>query len=416
MSSKQRGIFDSKPGRPRRHQPPPGPPTPLTPRDPSLLSEFQQVPRDALHGVAGDFAQRICGKNERALPAVLLQLLACAGPAVGPSVFHKQAYSRLGANIFVVTVTQSGCFRASDWFAPTRCLFGAAHGVSATNFFKSKPVESIQSIGRADDAGSIEPCVLAGAFDLIWAQIARPKVAQSFRLVWDEVLGISLVGHLTASDILASRMSASMLETASRINWCRVGGDINGLPQVMPTDDWERISKIIEARAKQARTHGEIKLRPDAQRQWGAIYSSLISTHSAVARIVTSRADAHVLRLALIYALLDGADGIELPHLKAAIAIWDYCRTSAESLFACGTESLLATRLLDVLRHRPRSKTELHAVLHNHTPAHRLDTELEELIARGLVATDKSKTGGRSRTTFRIAETIKDSPLATPTL
>jgi hypothetical protein len=212
-----------------------------------LLSEFQQVPRDALHGVAGDFAQRICGKNGRALPVVLLQLLACAGPAVAPSVFLKQAYSRLGTNIFAVTVTQSGCFRASDWFAPTRCLFGAAYGVSATIFLKSKPVESIQSIGRADEAGSIEPCVLAGSFDLIWAQIARPKVAQRFRHIWDEMFGISVVGHLTGNDLLANRTSASILETASRIIWCRVDDDVNGLPQLLSGDDWERISKIIEA-------------------------------------------------------------------------------------------------------------------------------------------------------------------------
>ena len=143
------------------------------------------------------------------------------------------------------------------------------------------------------------------------------------------------------------------------------------------------------------------------------MHPSLVSTHSAVARIVTSRADAQVLRLALIYALLDGSDGIELPHLKAAVALWDYCRASAESQFASGTESLLAKRLLDALRHRPFSKTELHALLHNHTPARRLDAELQELIAQGLVVVDMSKTGGRSRTTYLIAEKIEGSLSAT---
>jgi hypothetical protein len=215
------------------------------------------------------------------------------------------------------------------------------------------------------------------------------------------MFGISVVGHLTGNDLLANRTSASILETASRINWCRVDGDVNGLPQLLSADDWERISKTIETRAQQAKTRLEMKMKPEAQKHWEAIHPSLVSTHSAVAaRIVTSRADAQVLRLALIYALLDGTDGIELPHLKAAIALWGYCRASAESLFASGTESLLAKRLLDVLRHRPHSKTELHAVLHNHTPARRLDAELAELIARGLVGVDMSKTAGRSRTTF----------------
>ena len=360
--------------------------------------------------MAGDFARRICGRNERALPAVLLQILACTGPALGPNVFHKQAYSRRGANLIAVIVTTSGCFRTNDWFAPIRCLFEATAGSSNSPFLKSKALESIHSICGVDAARSVEPCLLTGAFDLSWALIGRPKVNLSFRRVWDELLGISVVGHLTESDLLATRTSASVLETASCIIWCRVDGDVNGLPQLLPGDQWERISKTIEGRAKQASGRVEMKMKPEAHKQWEAIYPSLISTHNDVARCVTSRGDANVLRLALNYALLDGADGIDMSHLKAAIAVWEYCRTSAESLFASGTESVLTRRLLNVLARRPHSKTELHAVLHNHTPARRLDAELAELIAQGLVAVEVGKTAGRSRMTYRTTEPIKQPP------
>jgi len=117
----------------------------------------------------------------------------------------------------------------------------------------------------------MEPCVLAGSFDLIWAQIARPKVAQSFRHIWDEMFGISVVGHLTGNDLFANRTSASILETASRIIWCRVDDDVNGLPQLLSDDDWERISKITEALAQQARTRLEMKMKPEAQKHWEPI-------------------------------------------------------------------------------------------------------------------------------------------------
>ena len=114
---------------------------------------------------------------------------------------------RTGANIFAVTVTTSDYFRASDWLAPARCLFGATNGVSAPTFLKCKALESIHSISR--DSSSAEPCLLAGTFDFA-ALIGRLQIAQSFRLVWDEMLGISVVGHLAGNDFLANRTSAKI--------------------------------------------------------------------------------------------------------------------------------------------------------------------------------------------------------------
>jgi hypothetical protein len=48
---------------------------------------------------------------------------------------------------------------------------------------------------------------------------------------------------------------------------------------------------------------------------------------------VIARAEAQVTRLALIYALLDRRDQIEVVHLKAALAVWEYCEASATRIF-----------------------------------------------------------------------------------
>ena len=49
---------------------------------------------------------------------------------------------------------------------------------------------------------------------------------------------------------------------------------------------------------------------------------------------VTDRAEAHVCRLAIIEAVLDKSTVIRMDHLRAALAIWRYCRDSAEYVFS----------------------------------------------------------------------------------
>jgi hypothetical protein len=40
----------------------------------------------------------------------------------------------------------------------------------------------------------------------------------------------------------------------------------------------------------------------------------------------------HILRLSMIYAVLDRCDKIDVPHLQAALAIWDYSANTVERL------------------------------------------------------------------------------------
>ena len=42
--------------------------------------------------------------------------------------------------------------------------------------------------------------------------------------------------------------------------------------------------------------------------------------------------------MALLYALLDGASQIDVAHLEAASAVWDYCVDSASYIFGEGDE------------------------------------------------------------------------------
>ena len=63
-----------------------------------------------------------------------------------------------------------------------------------------------------------------------------------------------------------------------------------------------------------------------------------------------SRAEAQVLRLALVYALLAGDHEIEAEHLNAALAIWRYCEQSAVRLFGSSLGDPVADEILRVLK------------------------------------------------------------------
>jgi hypothetical protein len=69
---------------------------------------------------------------------------------------------------------------------------------------------------------------------------------------------------------------------------------------------------------------------------------------------VTSRAEAQCVRFALIYTLLDGKANIELPHIKAALAIWEYAEASAAHIFGASLGDNVADEILRALQNAGR--------------------------------------------------------------
>jgi hypothetical protein len=77
-----------------------------------------------------------------------------------------------------------------------------------------------------------------------------------------------------------------------------------------------------------ARSVGEVRRNPEAREMWHAVYGALRAERTGLFGAVTSRAAPQVMRLALIYALLDKASEIGADQLAAALAVWTYCQQS----------------------------------------------------------------------------------------
>jgi len=112
---------------------------------------------------------------------------------------------------------------------------------------------------------------------------------------------------------------------------------------------------------------------------------------------LTARAEAHSIRLALIYALLDGASSIEVEHLQAAFALWGYAARSAVWALGDATGDPLAELIHRTLLENPGglTRTQLHELLHRNRPAAQIKEALAALKEAERAESRKSQTAGR---------------------
>jgi hypothetical protein len=113
---------------------------------------------------------------------------------------------------------------------------------------------------------------------------------------------------------------------------------------------------------------------------------------------VTGRAAPQVVRLSMLYALLDGSTQIGSVHLEAALALWEYSEDSVRYLFSERTGDRLADEILSALRSAEvagLTRTEINAALHGHRKSDEIDRALATLAEAGLAKSKVEETGGR---------------------
>ncbi len=71
-----------------------------------------------------------------------------------------------------------------------------------------------------------------------------------------------------------------------------------------------------------------------------------------------ARAEAQVLRLALIFGLLDCTNQIDVRHLRAALEVWRYCQDSVRYLFGDAVGSNDADAIFALLSSHPEGVSQ----------------------------------------------------------
>ena len=113
----------------------------------------------------------------------------------------------------------------------------------------------------------------------------------------------------------------------------------------------------------------------------------------------TSRAEAQVLRLSALYAALDCSAQVEVSHLRAALAVWDYCQASACRFFDGAPIDPTSRRISEALSAAPGGLTKLQiiGIFCGHVSKERIDLALQQLSTLGIIGSRQPPATGRGR-------------------
>jgi hypothetical protein len=140
--------------------------------------------------------------------------------------------------------------------------------------------------------------------------------------------------------------------------------------------------------------------RSEAARElWMDRYPALSQGRPDTYGAATSRAEAQVLRLSALYAALDCSAQVEVSHLRAALAVWDYCQASACRFFDGAPIDPTARRISEALSAAPGGLTKLQiiGIFCGHVSKERIDLALQQLSTLGNIGSHQPPATGRGR-------------------
>jgi hypothetical protein len=206
--------------------------------------------------------------------------------------------------------------------------------------------EFARVIAAASRDGSILSAVIRDAWDSGRLQNLTRKEPLKAR-----GCHISIVGDITADEIRTKLSTTEiangflnrfLIISARRAQKLPHGGSLTDL-------DFAPIARRLHVALEAARPRRRV-YRTDAADRWWERWYEAVPDESGLLGAVTARAEAQLLRLSLVYALIDGAECIEVSHLKAAEAVWNYAHASAQYVFGESLGDPSAQRLLDAAR------------------------------------------------------------------
>src|SRR3984957_15589432 len=388
-------------------QPPPVP-QPAAPA-PQLCSH-PMFERFALYGLAGEAVRTLAPHTEAQPEAVLLQLLAAFGNVIGPGPHCMVGPTRHTLNLFVVLVGESSKARKGTSWNQISQLFTEVDRTWTENRVTSERLTArglLGILGR-EQAGDRRLLVLAEELSSVLHTMGRSRSQLSplLRCAWDSGTlrmvdrdrlvqaggsHLSLIGHITQRELAESlHRTEAHNGFANRCLWACVrrnrclpdGGNLGA-------EELSAIARGLRRAVEWAQGQPEILFRRDqaASELWNSYYAILSQDRPGLRGTATGRAEAQVLRLSALYAALACSPIIRLPHLEAALALWDYCSASAASLFGTCVGDSIADRIREALQSSPNglSREQIRNLFHGNISRGSIDQALRKLSSLGLV-------------------------------
>lgn len=418
--------------------------------EPKVVAEVPDTPppptwpeppgREAFFGLVGDITAVIEPASESDPVAVLVQTLICFGNRIGRRAHWVAESVRHYGNEFAVLMGQSSKARKGTSWGQVHHLFQLADqepdgirdplspswssdrilsGLSSGEGMIWAVRDPISKNGEITDEGVSDKRLLA--LEPEFANVLKQNDRQGntlstmLRQAWETgKLGslvknsparstdahISVIGHITTEELsryLTATESANGF--GNRIMWFLVRRSKylpeGGEPERRAMGE---LATRLRSAVRFAEGVGLMARDEEARELWHAIYRPLSEGGPGLAGALLGRAEAHVMRLAMLYALLDESPMIRAEHLLAATSLWDFSDRSVKFVFGESLGNPLADDLARLIRQAGTggvTKSDIFQYLGRHAPAEKVNQALNLLVVQGVAYADKVSTGGR---------------------
>lgn len=396
--------------------------------------------RAAFHGLPGDIVRTIEPHSESDPAALLMQALTVYGNLIGRSAYFRVESDVHNLNLFTAIVgsTSKGrkgtgwgrirsLFREADQSWNARILDGLSSGEGLIWAVRD-PIEEQQAVKEKGRVIDYQAVITDTGVEDKRLMIVQSELASTLRVLnrdgntlsaiirqaWDTgdlrtltknspavatAAHISIIGHITGNEL---RRYLDRTECgngfANRFTWVcakrsKVLPEGGNLRETDMAPVRERIAEAVEY-GKQA---GELWRDDEARVIWHRVYGELSEGRPGLLGAVTSRGEAQVVRLAGIYALMDGSAVIRGAHLRAGLAVWQYAEASARFIFGEALGDPTADEILKALKTNPAglTRTELRDLFGRHKTAGEIGRGLALLADQGMARFEMESTGGR---------------------
>jgi hypothetical protein len=399
------------------------------------IRDFPVLAPEAYIGLPGEIVRMIEPHTESDPAGLLLSVLAFFGNCVGHGPHYLVENTRHGPNLFVLKVGDSAkarkgtgedraffLFRNTDEEWTGRRIHTGLSSGEGVIWEVRDPIVRLVRDGKGANAVMVEETVDAGVADkrllviesefsgaLHAMQRDGNLLSRVLRDAWDKgnlatmtknsparATGacISIIGHITAAELRECLDRTEMANgfanrfifaCVRRSKFLPFGGNLL-------EGDAIAMGHRLRQAAQVAREIGQIRMSPEAANAWRQIYRELSGDRPSLLGSLTARAEAQVVRLAMIYALFAGRPQIELDHLIAAVAVEEFSRKSVEYIFGDSLGDPIADTILSALKSAGASgltRTEITNLFSRNVPANQIVRGLSELSRRGLATQSK---------------------------
>ena len=387
----------------------------------------------ALVGTAGQIVNSLSPHTEADPAALLVQLLAVFGCTVGPSphVWVANAAQRALLHPLIVGRTSDGAKGTAlsvveavrrralpDFDANTTSGLTSAEGMieAVRDGEGDSGVEDKRLLVKESEYRTVltrsrrEGSTLAPVIRQAWDGDTLRTLSRIANKLTATAAHISVIGHITpreftntvtGTDISGGSVNRLLICLSKR---SRLDSRFGNIPHEVLTSAAAMFSDAHTAAWGRARVDFTDNFWPT----WARTYRELNRDRpESDASDATARGVPHVLRLSLLYALMDQAEKIGAQHLKAALTLWRYCEASAVWLFSSyEAETLRAasTGLTEFIRKAGDegcTRTQINrGFFKGHVSSDEIGRQLSEMVHNGVVVVIEEDTSGRPRSRY----------------